>query len=62
MNTRNHRPYWAGFLTGAGLALLAVWVLRQAALIAMDHNLYIFLGLLGLGAVLVGLYLRSPLG
>ncbi len=61
MKSGNQRPYWAGFLTGAGLTLLAVWVLRQASLISMDYDLYILIGIVGLVLVFVGAFLHSPL-
>ncbi len=61
MKSGSHRPYWAGFLTGAGVTLLTVWVLKQATLISMDYDLYILVGIVGLALVLVGAYLHSPL-
>jgi hypothetical protein len=61
MNSGNQRPYWAGFLTGAGLTWLAVWVLKQVALISMDYDLYVLLGIVGLVLVFVGAFLHSPL-
>jgi hypothetical protein len=57
----SQRPYWAGFLTGAGLTLLAVWALKQATLISMDYDLYILIGIMGLVLVFVGAFLHSPL-
>ena len=50
-----------GFLTGTGVALLGVWVAKQATLIAMDYDLYVLIGVVGLASLLVGAYLRSPL-
>jgi len=61
MKSGNQRPYWAGFLTGAGIALLAVWVLKQATLVSMNYDLYILFGIAGLVLVLVGAFLHSPL-
>src|SRR5262249_7058026 len=61
MKSGNQRPYWAGILTGAGVTLLGVWVSKQAALIAMDYELYILVGIVGLVFVLVGAFLHSPL-
>jgi hypothetical protein len=61
MKSGTRRPYWAGFLTGAGLTLLGVWVLKQATLISMDYDLYRLIGIVGLGLFLVGAFLHSPL-
>ena len=61
MKSGNQRPYWAGFLTGAGIILLAAWVSKQAALISMDYDLYVSVGIAGLALVFVGAFLHSPL-
>src|SRR4051812_10406829 len=61
MKRGNQRPYWAGFLTGAGVTLLAVYVSKQSALISMNYDLYILIGNVGLVLVFVGAFLHSPL-
>ena len=61
MKSGNQRPYWAGFLTGAGVTLLAVYVMKQAALVSMDYDLYVLIGIVGLVLVFVGACLHSPL-
>jgi hypothetical protein len=58
MKSGTQRPYWGGFLTGAGLALLAMYFLKQGPLSA---DLYILIGIVGLGSLLVGAFLHSPL-
>jgi hypothetical protein len=59
MKSGTRRPWWGGFLSGAGLALFAMWPLDP--LLPMVHERFRLLGFLGLALVCVGFYLHSPL-
>ena len=55
------QPYCAGLLTGAGMALFALFVLSQAVPISLEHWPRIAIGAVGLGLLAAGLLLSRRL-
>ncbi len=53
------RIYWGGVATGAGLALLFLYVLAQAISIDLSQWPRIVVGVVGLALFIVGVALRS---
>ena len=52
------RPYWVGVLSGAGLALFALYVLAQAVPITLEQWPRVAVGAVGLALLVLGFVLR----